>query len=97
MIVIIWLARIWYQIVQNDMKSFNRWRETKFNHKLKTSVFETILKSFKHIIVSTQSGDASSLYLVSMRCITLKETLRSFQSVTKYNHENIDYEKKDKI
>ena len=29
--------------------------------------------------------------------ITLKETLRSFQSVKKYNHENIDCKRKDGV
>ena len=54
-----------------------------------------LLKPFKHSIVSVQNGDASSLYLVSMCFITLKETLRSFQSAKRHNHENIDCEKKD--
>ena len=55
----------------------------------------TLLKPFKHIMVSVQSGDAPSRYLVSMYFIRLKETLRSFQTVKIYNHENIDCEKKD--
>ena len=57
----------------------------------------TLLKSFKHIIVSVQSDGASSLYPVSMCFIKLKETLRFSQSAKKYNHENLDCKKKDGI
>ena len=59
--------------------------------------FYTLLKPFKNIIVSVQNGDTPSLYLVSMCFIMLKEILRSFQSVKKYDHENIDRKKKDGI
>ncbi|CAF1294249.1 unnamed protein product [Rotaria sordida] len=50
----------------------------------------TLLKSFKHIIVSVQKGNAPSLYLVPMCYITLKQVLQSFEAIKKYNQENID-------
>ena len=57
----------------------------------------TLLKPFKHIVASVQSGDAPSLYLVSLCFIKLKETLRSFQSVRTYNPENIGCKGKDRM
>ncbi len=49
----------------------------------------TLLKPFKHVIVSIQKGDAPSIYLVPMCYITLKDVLQSFESIENYNQENL--------
>ncbi|CAM4774537.1 unnamed protein product [Rotaria magnacalcarata] len=56
----------------------------------------TILKPFKHAIVSIQIGGAPSLYLASMHYAALKDVLQSFESVKKYNEENIDVKKENR-
>jgi hypothetical protein len=55
----------------------------------------TLLKPFKHVMISVQKGEAPSLYLVSLFYITLKEILQSFESVKQYNHENVDREEEN--
>ena len=49
-----------------------------------------LLKTFKHIIVSVQKGNAPSLYLVPMYYITLKQLLQSFGAIKKYIKKNVD-------
>ena len=50
----------------------------------------TLLKPFKHIIVSVQKSNAPSLYLVPMCYITLKQVLQSFGAIKKYIKKNVD-------
>jgi len=57
----------------------------------------TLLKPFKHVIVSVQKGNAPSLHLVTMCYITLKHVLQSFESIKKYNQENLDEVKENEI
>ena len=50
----------------------------------------TLLKPFKHIIVSVQKSNAPSLYLVPMCYITLKQMLQSFGAIKKYIKKNVE-------
>lgn len=56
-----------------------------------------ILRPFKHIITYIQKGDGSSLHLVSMCFITLKETMSSFESVKDYISENVREKEKEQL
>ncbi|CAF1471176.1 unnamed protein product [Adineta steineri] len=49
-----------------------------------------ILKPFKQIMISVQTGNSPSLYLVSMFYITLKDILQSFDTVKEYINEHIE-------
>ena len=54
-----------------------------------------LLKPFNHIVKSIQIGNGSSLFFVPMCYVTLKEVLQSFESIKKYNQENLNEDKEN--
>ncbi len=56
-----------------------------------------LLKPFQHIIVSIEKDDAPSLFLVPMCCATLKQVLQCFETVKKFNKENVDEKKENQL
>ena len=47
-----------------------------------------LLRPFKHILTVMQKGNEPSLYLVLICVLTLKQALRSFENLVKFNNDN---------